>query len=148
VAAGAILRGGSRAKSIFIVAVTANLLGLCYYKYLGFVSGLIAQVVGYNELTVAGISLPLGISFFTFTQIAYLADCLQKKVEVKQHIWRDYFLFVTFFPHLIAGPILHHGNIIPQFHGIFREDRAAKFQAAAVLFTIGLFNPSYSLEGA
>jgi alginate O-acetyltransferase complex protein AlgI len=137
VAATAILKRGLQAKPIFIAAVTANLLGLCYYKYLGFISGLVVQVTGRDELAVLGISLPLGISFFTFTQIAYLADCLQKKV--KQQNWRDYFLFVTFFPHLVAGPILHHGNIIPQFHGLFREDRIAKFQAAAVLFTIGLF---------
>ena len=57
--------------------------------------------------------LPLGISFFTFTQIGYLLDC--KAGVVKERSLLSYVLFVTFFPHLIAGPILHHKEMMPQF---------------------------------
>ena len=57
--------------------------------------------------------LPLGISFFTFTQIAYLVDL--QEGSAKQQDFASYSLFVTFFPHLIAGPILHHAEIMPQF---------------------------------
>ena len=57
--------------------------------------------------------LPIGISFYTFTQIAFLVDCFKAKVHEPK--FRHYLLFVTYFPHLIAGPILHHAQMMPQF---------------------------------
>ena len=59
--------------------------------------------------------LPLGISFFTFTQIAYLVDVYRRKAQ--EPVLANYALFVTFFPHLLAGPILHHSEMMPQFAG-------------------------------
>jgi alginate O-acetyltransferase complex protein AlgI len=133
VAAGA----RARAKSLLIAAVTANLAVLAYYKYANFF------LAGINHVTGAGLSageiiLPLGISFFTFTQIAFLADVYFGKA--REYSFIHYGLFVTYFPHLIAGPVLHHAEMMPQF------ERAATYrfgyENAAVgltIFAIGLF---------
>jgi D-alanyl-lipoteichoic acid acyltransferase DltB (MBOAT superfamily) len=66
-----------------------------------------------NNVDIGQIILPIGISFYTFTQISFLVDAYQKRAKVYPFI--HYGLFVTFFPHLIAGPILHHKEMMPQF---------------------------------
>ncbi len=99
-------------RVILTVAITVNLGALCYFKYLfpllNFMAGQIHAFHRWSDVV-----LPLGISFFTFTQIAYLVD-LQQGGAVQQDLG-SYTLFATFFPHLIAGPILHHSEIMPQF---------------------------------
>jgi alginate O-acetyltransferase complex protein AlgI len=117
-------------------AVSANLALLCYFKYTGFL------LTNLNHLVGAGPSdwsvvLPLGISFFTFTQIAYLVDCARGMRG--KHNFLDYALFVSFFPHLLAGPIIHHSELIPQFvstkkHIILLQD----VTVGALVFVIGL----------
>ncbi|KGK87234.1 alginate O-acetyltransferase [Desulfosporosinus sp. HMP52] len=112
--AGRLLQARRR-QLILIIAIAVNLLTLGYYKYVGFI------VDNLNDVFHAGISipqiiLPLGISFFTFTQIAYLVDAYRG--ETKGYDFLTYSLFVTFFPHLIAGPILYHKDIIPQFKSL------------------------------
>ncbi len=92
--------------------IAANLALLVWFKYLASLLGCL-RAWGVLDLPFAATVLPLGISFFTFTQIGYLVD-------VRQGVARDrgllsYVLFVTFFPHLIAGPILHNREIMPQF---------------------------------
>ncbi len=116
-----------RAKSgCLIAAVTANLLLLTWFKYLfPFLHFLHAE--GWTTRSFGGVLLPLGISFFTFTQIAYLIDLRQD--EGKPQNLLSYVLFVTFFPHLIAGPIIHHSEMMPQFqaqrhNGLRAEDMA------------------------
>ncbi len=92
--------------------ITLNLAALFYYKYLFWVIG----IIGHFAPSLHGIDpiiLPLGISFFSFTQIGYLVDC--KAGIVRDRSFLNYTLFVTFFPHLIAGPILHNRDIMPQF---------------------------------
>ena len=93
-------------------AITGNLAALCYYKYLfpllNFLGSYQRSPYHFND-----VFLPLGISFFTFTQIAYLVDLQQG--DAAQQDLGSYTLFATFFPHLIAGPILHHAEIMPQF---------------------------------
>jgi alginate O-acetyltransferase complex protein AlgI len=96
-------------------AVGLNLAALVHYKYLAAVLGFL-RLYGVTEIEFADPALPLGISFFTFTQIGYLLDCRGLSPAVRRGSgWLDYALFVTFFPHLIAGPILHHREILPQF---------------------------------
>ena len=95
------------------VAIILNLLVLGYYKYLIPSMNFFSSTFGLSKHW-ANVVLPLGISFFTFTQIAFLID-LYKKSAQQQDLAR-YLLFVTFFPHLIAGPILHHREMMPQFH--------------------------------
>jgi D-alanyl-lipoteichoic acid acyltransferase DltB (MBOAT superfamily) len=92
--------------------VVANLLLLGVYKYTHF-SLSVAADLGAPRLDIAAIALPLGISFFTFTQIAYLVDI--KRGLVREPNPLHYALFVTFFPHLLAGPIIHHKEMMPQF---------------------------------
>ena len=91
--------------------VAANLLLLAYYKYLFPLLGFLHHIGWVGDF--GSVILPIGISFFTFTQIGYLVDCRQGLVKERGLL--SYFLFVTFFPHLIAGPILHNREIMPQF---------------------------------
>src|SRR6478752_751526 len=111
-----------RAKFWLISGLVFDLGLLGHYKYTGFFLDNWVNLTG-STMNITSIILPLGISFFTFTQIAYLADCYKGKIPTGKHNPRDYLLFVSFFPHLIAGPILHHADIIPQFHARFRESR-------------------------
>lgn len=90
------------------------------------------------DIPLPHIVLPLGISFFTFTQIAFLVDAYRG--EVKEYDLTRYMLFVTYFPHLLAGPILHHKEMMPQFAS--RWNWAVRWRNVAVglfLFSIGLF---------
>ena len=96
-------------KAILWSAIALNLGALCYFKYLFP----LLNFFGHGHSHWADVALPLGISFFTFTQIAYLVD-LEQGAAAQQDL-ASYTLFVTFFPHLIAGPILHHSEIMPQF---------------------------------
>jgi alginate O-acetyltransferase complex protein AlgI len=99
-------------NAILTAAIAANVSALVYYKYL---ASLIEAATGLGLINVVtpDIILPLGISFFTFTQIGYLVDIKQQVAEERGLL--NYVLFVTFFPHLIAGPILHNREIMPQF---------------------------------
>lgn len=101
-----------RSYKLLAIGVTSNLLLLGFFKYAGFFLDTVSDVTG---LTVPrpDIPLPIGISFYTFTQIAFLVDVFRG--EAKEYELPKYGLFVTFFPHLIAGPILHHRETIPQF---------------------------------
>ncbi|WP_263373049.1 MBOAT family O-acyltransferase [Granulicella aggregans] len=93
-------------------AIVLNLLVLGYYKYFIPTANFFSTSFGLSKHW-ADVVLPLGISFFTFTQIAFLVDLTKGSAE--QESFPDYLLFVTFFPHLIAGPILHHREMMPQF---------------------------------
>ena len=119
--AEAILRS-ARKKLFFIAGLSFNIGMLAVYKYFGFLFGLI---------------LPLGISFFTITQLLYLYDCHEGVAKGCGAI--DYALFVSFFPHLMAGPILYHRQMFKQFDN--PKLRAVDWQnlsSGLVLFAIGL----------
>jgi len=104
------LRPSSR-FAVLTAGVAGDLLVLGIFKYAGFLA------VNFNAMFSTGfvvnILLPVGISFYTFTQIAFLVDAYRGKVA--RYALPHYALFVTYFPHLIAGPILHHRDMIPQF---------------------------------
>lgn len=121
-------------KLDFAVMIIINLLPLLYFKY----SGMVAHTFNVPVVTglfgeKLGALLPLGISFFTFQKIAYLADIYQRKTS--PHSFRDFALFVTFFPQLIAGPIVHHKQFTDQIGQVI--DKAAYARAGIVYFTIG-----------
>lgn len=97
---------------LLILGVFFNLALLGYYKYADFFISNI-NVITSGHIALFKPVLPLGISFFTFTQIAYLVDACRG--EAREYRFVNYALFVTFFPHLLAGPILHHGDMMPQF---------------------------------
>lgn len=123
-------------KLLLTVAIAANLLLLCYYKYANFFMGSVNSIAG-TQWSLGEIILPLGVSFFTFTQIAFLVDTYQGKV--KEYNFIHYVLFVTYFPHLIAGPILHHKEMMPQFaHTSSYRINWEHVATGLMLFTLGL----------
>lgn len=125
------------------IGIDLALLG--YYKYAGFVGENLDALLALH-LDLSGIVLPLGISFFTFTQIAFLVDCYRG--EVREGRLLDYGLFVTYFPHLIAGPVLHHKDMMPQFRSeALSHFRWADFSVGATLFTLGLFKKVIFADG-
>ena len=125
-----------RQKRLLVLALTANLLLLGYYKYANFFLSSINSIAD-TRLSLGEIILPLGISFFTFTQIAFLVDTYQGKV--KEYNFTHYTLFVTYFPHLIAGPILHHKEMMPQFaHAATYRVNWDHVATGLMLFTLGL----------
>src|SRR5262249_10012726 len=108
-----VARGDSSgAKRMLTAGLAIDLCLLGYYKYADFFATNVAALTGAHPVML-NIVLPLGISFFTFTQIAFLVDAYQGKA--REYNFVHYSLFVSYFPHLIAGPILHHREMMPQF---------------------------------
>ncbi len=128
--------GTPAARRMLTLALAANLLLLGYYKYADFFIAS-ANAVLAADWPLLGIVLPIGISFFTFTQIAFLVDAYVGKVTEYRFV--HYLLFVTYFPHLIAGPVLHHKEMMPQFDdGANYRPHAANFAVGLTIFAIGL----------
>ncbi|GHS94536.1 alginate O-acetylation protein [Synergistales bacterium] len=127
-------------KSLMIFGVSVNLLVLGVYKYTGFLVSQVNALFGLS-LVVPTIPLPLAISFYTFTQIAYLADIYMEHdyFKDKRYNFLTYSLFITVFPQLIAGPILYHKDLIPQFSkkDFFKFDNE-HFCAGITFFVVGL----------
>jgi len=116
-------------RGLLAAGIAVDLLLLGYYKYANFFVQNLDRLTG-GDHALATIVLPLGISFFTFTQIAFLVDA--HRGEVKETDPIHYGLFVTYFPHLIAVPILHHKEIMPQF------DRPETYRPNYPLLAMGL----------
>jgi alginate O-acetyltransferase complex protein AlgI len=136
----------SRARNwTFFLAIACNLAALGTFKYANFAIGILNSVADLKLHSVS-IELPLGISFFTFTQIAYLADVFGGYRSEKN--FGKYVLFVTYFPHLIAGPILHHSEMMPQFGA--KENRGFSAERTSIgltVFAIGLFKKAIIADG-
>ena len=124
-------------KSMLSIGITANLGLLGYFKYSDF----LIENVNYTlstEIPLLDLALPLAISFFTFQQIAYLVDSYRR--ETKEYDFLNYTIFVTFFPQLIAGPIVHHKEMMPQFANVRAKLINYKNIALGLfIFSIGLF---------
>jgi alginate O-acetyltransferase complex protein AlgI len=133
---GLVMENPRRRRAIGMLGVALNLALLGYFKYTNFFIGSIGALNG-APLPQLDIVLPLGISFFTFQQIAYLVDVM-RGAPVERDIV-SYTLFVSFFPHLIAGPLVHHAEMIPQFKR-GRTSRSAVLAARGIaIFVAGLF---------
>jgi len=129
-------KGFSR-KSILIFGVVLNLSLLGYFKYADFFIENINIAFSVNAESL-NLLLPLAISFFTFQQIAYLVDSYRQ--ETKEYDFLNYALFVTFFPQLIAGPIVHHKEMMPQFAKTRNKVKNYRNIAMGLfIFSIGLF---------
>jgi alginate O-acetyltransferase complex protein AlgI len=127
----------SKRNWLLATAIVLNVGVLSYYKYANFFVDNVNFLFGTTKV-FATLVLPLGISFFTFTQIAYLVDCAKGKVT--EYSFINYVLFVTFFPHLIAGPILHHREMMSQFES--RWTWAIRYKhilQGLFVFSLGLF---------
>ncbi len=136
---------GGRSKLLLTLGIALNLGVLGYYKYAGFFIENLNAIAGidYHLKTIV---LPLAISFFTFQQIAYLVDAYRG--ITKEYRFSHYALFVTFFPQLIAGPIVHHNEMLPQFAR--REALRASLSNICIglsIFAIGLFKKAVLADG-
>lgn len=119
-----------------IIGLLGNLGALFYFKYFDFFINNLNGIFG-TDFRLLYLLLPLGISFFTFQQISYLLDCYHGKVP--RYSLSEYALFVTFFPQLIAGPIVLHSEMIPQFMDIEnRKFRSDNFAKGLMAFSFGL----------
>jgi alginate O-acetyltransferase complex protein AlgI len=133
---GLMMEDPLRRRGIGTLGVTLNLAALCYFKYTNFLFDSFTTLTG-APLPFVNVVLPLGISFFTFQQIAYLVDVM-RGAKVERDIV-SYTLFVSFFPHLIAGPLVHHAEMIPQFKRA-RSGRSSVLAARGLaIFAAGLF---------
>ncbi len=130
---------GRKNRPLLILTLVFNLGLLSYYKYLGFFASIYNALAG-QAVSVGDIVLPLAISFFTFQQIAWVVDNYTNHVSEGRVDFGEYLLFVVFFPQLIAGPIVHHSELIPQFRNpdILRFN-AANFATGMAIFIIGMF---------
>jgi D-alanyl-lipoteichoic acid acyltransferase DltB (MBOAT superfamily) len=127
---------GKGARYFLAAAITADLLLLGYFKYANFFIDTANQLSG-SRIAPLDIVLPLGISFFTFTQIAFLVDV--HRGIAREYSFIHYLLFVTWFPHLIAGPVLHHRQMMPQLSlpAGYRIN-AEHVSAGLTIFVLGL----------
>jgi D-alanyl-lipoteichoic acid acyltransferase DltB (MBOAT superfamily) len=123
-------------NGFLVFGIIVNLASLATFKYLDFLVGSVESVAGV-ALPRAHLVLPIGISFFSFQLISYLVDRMRKDAPV--YPFRPFALFVLLFPHLIAGPIVRHNELVPQFDEDPRRDGMwARMCLGLVLFTIGL----------
>ncbi len=135
----------SESRILLAVGIILNLGVLAYYKYTGFAFSIISQIFSLDKGSVE-ILLPLAISFFTFQQIAFLVDCRGGLVVRPQ--FRDYLLFVTFFPQLIAGPIVHHKEMMPQFREVQKvRNWSTNISVGLVIFAIGMVKKVILADG-
>ena len=125
-------------KIFLIFGITANLCLLCYFKYAGFLINTINNISGF-QINIGNIVLPLAISFFTLQQVSYLIDAYHG--EAKQFDFISYAASVTFFPHLIAGPIVRYRDLVPQFSrdSVMKSYDPTDLVVGLTIFFIGLF---------
>ena len=114
------------------------------FKYAGFFAANLNAL--FSTGLIVNIVLPVGISFYTFTQIAFLVDAYRGNVA--RYALPHYALFVTYFPHLIAGPILHHKDMIPQFERAeTKRPDPHLILCGLIIFAIGLFKKTCLADG-
>lgn len=132
-------------KILLIFGITVNSLVLVYFKYCNFFIENINSIVG-SQFHFNYIILPLAISFFTFQQIAYLVDIYRGKAE--QCSFLNYCLFITFFPKLIAGPIVRYKEFVPQLsESTLYRFNSEKLSVGLTIFFVGLFKKVVIADG-
>ena len=136
---GALFIEWTRSRMALAAMIAFNLALIGYYKYLGFFTQIASDSLVEQpwNLTVLALVLPLGISFYTFQQIGYQIDRWRGKAS--KHDFIDYMLFVTFFPQLIAGPIVRLSEFLPQLRGLAQRLSTNNILIGLTIFSIGLF---------
>jgi alginate O-acetyltransferase complex protein AlgI len=130
--------------AVLTAGVAGDLALLGYFKYGGFLAANLNTV--FSTGFAVTVLLPVGISFYTFTQIAFLVDAYRGNVA--RYALPHYLLFVTYFPHLIAGPILHHKDMIPQFERAeSNRPNPHLILCGLMIFAIGLFKKTALADG-
>ncbi len=129
-----IKRQALKAKVTLIISVVLNLSGLCFFKYIGFLTHNINNIPGVN-LTVLKVALPIGISFYTFQSMSYIVDVYRGVCKAQKNII-SFGTYVTLFPQLIAGPIVQYKTIAEQLDD--RKESISQFSEGVVRFMSGL----------
>jgi alginate O-acetyltransferase complex protein AlgI len=131
-------------KVVMWASISMNLGILCYFKYRGFflneLHDSLAKVgigAGYQKFTPLDILIPFGISFYTFEAVSYAVDVFQRKVKAERSL-PHFLLFILFFPHLVAGPIVRAGDFLKQAHRVKRWNWV-RVQVGLQFFLLGLF---------
>ncbi|HET8881897.1 MAG TPA: MBOAT family protein [Solimonas sp.] len=138
-------QGGTGTRKLLIFGIAVDLALLFYYKYSFFVVSTVEMALdlGFRPHPII---LPLAISFYTFQKIGYLVDSWRG--QTRDYRFTHYLLFVTFFPQLIAGPIVHHKEVVPQFlKGDRFRPQARQLAIGLTIFTIGLFKKVVLADG-
>ena len=140
-----VLLMGRPSKALLALAVVFNIGLIAYFKYAQFLLDIAGEASGV-AWSAGGIVLPLAISFFTFQQIAFQVDAYQGKVSDRNFL--NYCLFVAFFPQLIAGPIVHHREVVPQYlrDTVFRPS-FSNLWVGLIIFVIGLYKKVVIADG-
>ena len=133
-ALGVKLEASRNKQCIFILAVIFNLLGLAYFKYVGWFMHIVQDISG-KELSIPIVTLPIGISFFTFQAMSYVWDVYRGEVKAQKNLG-DLALYISFFPQLIAGPIVKYKDIDEQIR--YRKITGETFSAGITRFVYGL----------
>jgi len=132
------------ARWLLAVGIVFNLAFLGYFKYANFAATVYTDLTG-TRFLLEQVILPLGISFITFQKIAFLVDVHSQRI--KSFSFGDYCLFVLFFPQLIAGPIVHYREMMPQFHAATCRPNGTDLAVGMTLFVIGLFKKVVLADG-
>lgn len=133
-----------RAKLVLALGIAFNVAFLGYFKYVNFFVSAVNDLTG-TDFVFAQVILPLGISFITFQKIAFLIDVHGRRIRAFS--LGDYALFVLFFPQLIAGPIVHYREMVPQFQQATCRLDSGNFSVGLTLFTFGLFKKVVLADG-
>jgi len=139
-----LLRARSGRRPLLVFGISVNLAVLGYFKYAGFLAGNLNTVLGTN-FPILHLILPIGISFYTFMNIALLVDIYRGQVKHLSVI--EYCFFMSFFPHLVAGPILHHSELVPQINSAIRRPGYDDLCIGLGIFCIGLFKKIVVADG-
>ena len=137
-------RAPAAGRAVLAAGIVFNILFLGYFKYTNFLAGVVNDVAG-TDLVLARIVLPLGISFITFQKIAFLVDVHAGRVTT--FTFGSYLLFVLFFPPLIAGPIVHYRELMPQLDRERKGPRAEDVAVGLTLLALGLFKKVILADG-
>ena len=132
----------SRKKTFLLISVTANLGLLFYFKYSGLMLHTAELAASYfggwnGSLDTFQVILPAGISFYTFQTLSYIIDVYRGQADPERNFWR-FVCFVTFFPHLVAGPLTRHDQLIPQLSHMAEVGVKPRWEHGIYLFCIGL----------
>src|SRR5262245_51574589 len=137
-------RHATPSRAVLVIGIAFNVAVLGYFKYANFFVDAASDVFG-TRFTLTQIILPLGISFITFQKIAFLVDVHAQRVKTLS--FQEYCLFVLFFPQLIAGPIVHYRELLPQFQTLTCRFDQNNVSAGLTLFVFGLFKKTVLADG-
>ena len=132
--------GAVERRILLCLSLCGNLGLLVYFKY----GGLFSRTFAGNGSALASffdVALPAGISFYTFQTMSYVIDVYRRRCPPERNFW-SFVSFVSFFPHLVAGPLTRHDQLIPQLHRIAREGIAPRWREGLFLFALGLAKKS------